>query len=538
MAFQESIICTTGPDSSNLPSGAITFHDIHSGTVLASFKHSNALPHCTALLDSRDNHGGLILAAQPDKSILNVYTFQKDQIALKIVLPEKLSSIAIDKNGGYCAGGTAQGRIYLWEVASGIMFNAWDAHYRRVSVLRFTHDGAALISGSDDSGVSVWSLSSLLDNELQNELPEPYASLSDHTLPITDIVCGLGAFPNCRVLTSSADHSVKLWDLASRTQLATFLFPHPIACLAFEPAERLFFAASSDADGSIHQVHLFRHRETKSGRLTATATGGGVEALGGAGAEEAIRVNFPVGGERNESDKSRLIVAGHPVLAITISLTSSLLIAGTQSGLVQMFDIASHQLVRSISAHKGLRVHSVQCMLRPPDLVGHGHVQAGFGAGVRGGGKEEGMVTRPIVPFQRIKDVKTRENHEVLMLLPVRNDTVRDPLAYTPSELLRDHASFMPADPPSGGPPSSLPLTTPTGARSAANSAPALNARVSELEGEVARLREQLGKAKGVNDVMWETVVQRLVVDRAQPQAQPQEQEQGGAEPPAKKVRS
>jgi pre-rRNA-processing protein IPI3 len=27
----------------------------------------------------------------------------------------------------------------------------------------------------------------------------------------------------------------------------------------------------------------------------------------------------------------------------------------------------------------------------------------------------------------------------------------------------------------------------------------------------VARLREQLGKAKGVNDVMWETVVQKVI---------------------------
>jgi pre-rRNA-processing protein IPI3 len=31
------------------------------------------------------------------------------------------------------------------------------------------------------------------------------------------------------------------------------------------------------------------------------------------------------------------------------------------------------------------------------------------------------------------------------------------------------------------------------------------------LESEVTRLKEQLGKAKGVNDVMWETIVQQLI---------------------------
>jgi len=38
-----------------------------------------------------------------------------------------------------------------------------------------------------------------------------------------------------------------------------------------------------------------------------------------------------------------------------------------------------------------------------------------------------------------------------------------------------------------------------------------LKAKVTELESEVETLREQLGKAKGVNDAMWDAVVQRLV---------------------------
>lgn len=38
------------------------------------------------------------------------------------------------------------------------MYNSWEAHYRRVTVLRFTPDGEALVSGSDDSGITVWSV--------------------------------------------------------------------------------------------------------------------------------------------------------------------------------------------------------------------------------------------------------------------------------------------------------------------------------------------------------------------------------------------
>ena len=40
-----------------------------------------------------------------------------------------------------------------------------------------------------------------------------------------------------------------------------------------------------------------------------------------------------------------------------------------------------------------------------------------------------------------------------------------------------------------------------------------LQTRVTELEAEVQKLREQLGKAKGINDTMWETVVRKVIVE-------------------------
>lgn len=136
----------------------------------------------------------------------------------------------------------------------------------------------------------------------------PYCLLSDHTLPVTDILCGVGLFPECRILTSSLDHSVKvnispilssqchvlnvfeqLWDLSSRSLLTTFHFPLPISCLAWDVMERLFFAASSQ--GSIYQMNLFREYESKFGL--------GVEAIGGAGPTDVIRF------ENHETRKER-----------------------------------------------------------------------------------------------------------------------------------------------------------------------------------------------------------------------------------------
>lgn len=73
-----------------------------------------------------------------------------------------------------------------------------------------------------------------------------------------------------------------MWDPASKTLLTTFYFPQPITCIAWDATERLFFAAS--ADGSIHQVNLFRQREDKYSRAA-------MEAVGGAGVSDVIRID-------------------------------------------------------------------------------------------------------------------------------------------------------------------------------------------------------------------------------------------------------
>ncbi|KAF5362425.1 hypothetical protein D9756_002430 [Leucocoprinus leucothites] len=428
MRLQELVLCSTAPNSSESGAGAVVLHDIQNTANLGSFKQTNARNHCTAVYESTNSQGGFILAAQPDKPILNVYNFQKDQIALKIVLPEKLTCIAIDRKGDYCAGGTSQGRIYLWEISSGILFNSWDAHYRGVNALNFTNDGTALISGSEDSSVNVWLVARLLDNDGQSDLPIPHFTLSDHTLPITDIKCGVGASLTCRLLTASVDHSVKLWDLASGTLLTTFQFPQVITHLAWDATERLFFAASPD--GSIHRVNLFRQRKNDAGELIH-------EALGGGGTSDIIRV-----GEEDQTPQTRrLIQVGETVSAMAISLTSTFLLVGTSSGMIHLYDLTSHQLLRTISTHKGFSISYLTSILKPPDLIGH--ISLDLKVGSLSDAKDA-LPAKPVQPFQRMKDAKTREAHEVYMLFHAKRDPYQDDATeYSQAEFLRDYASFV-----------------------------------------------------------------------------------------------
>lgn len=149
-------------------------------------------------------------------------------------------------------------------------------------------------------------------------------------------------------------------------------------------------------------------------------------------------------------------------------------------------------------------------MLKPPDLVGH--VSLTLSASTSADAKDA-VPVKHVAPFQRMQDPKAREAHEVALMLPTQpfvsaikhivpnktDEMQRTTDAFFPyatEELSRDHAVFVkPSDP------------------SSQNTGVSLQVRVNELETEVAKLRQQLGKAKGINDTMWDNMVRKLVAD-------------------------
>lgn len=201
------------------------------------------------------------------------------------------------------------------------------------------------------------------------------------------------------------------------------------------------------------------------------------------------------------------LLSREPITALSLSLTGALLLAGTASGNVHVYDVPSHQLLRTINAHPGpgLAVTHLTTLLKPPDLVGHVRL---------GEDKDGGIPVRSIVPFQRMREARPRQAHEVTMMLPYvqkvcfiipepKNDTHQALLrqgtthesvtAYSHEDLLRDWEHFV--QPKSAVESDALPAAQPDG-------------RVAGLEDEVARLKMQLARAKGINDVMWETLME------------------------------
>ena len=92
MNTQEIVLCSSGASASSQGLGAITVHNFQTGTLLASFKQTCADVHSTAVPPTRNGEGGFVVAAQPDKSIVNAYYFQKVGAWLSLLVQLLISS--------------------------------------------------------------------------------------------------------------------------------------------------------------------------------------------------------------------------------------------------------------------------------------------------------------------------------------------------------------------------------------------------------------------------------------------------------------
>lgn len=106
---------------------------------------------------------------------------------------------------------------------------------------------------------------------------------------------------------------------------------------------------------------------------------------------------------------------------MVVSMTSSCLIVGTSSARILIYDITSHQLIRTINAPKDFSVNSLQVMLKPQDLMGHATIGAAK--------SDPNTIIRSVGAFQRTRDPKARDAHEILLLLPPNSKVWRLNLA-------------------------------------------------------------------------------------------------------------
>lgn len=285
-------------------------------------------------------NGTFVVAASSEKPLLDVWYLQHRATERRtIVTPGIVKALAASVDGIFLAAAIDE-QIAVWDVSSGELLSLLRRHYLAVNVVRFTDDSGVLISGGADGLVLAWDLPSCLsstqsfqrcggDGSTTNSESQQQTLLytwSGHALAVTDVHVGRGPTSLARVASSSADRTVRLWDLGTGDCLFTFVFDHVVASVLMDPCEYHLYAGCFNGD--VVRVSLFD---------AGTAAGSTVAAKSC--------------DDKNSSRVKRLVRHEASVTSLSISFDGSTLASGSDDGDACVWDLRSRQVIRTL-AHR------------------------------------------------------------------------------------------------------------------------------------------------------------------------------------------
>ena len=103
-------------------------------------------------------------------------------------------SVAFSPNGRYIAAGDLRDGLWIWDSRTHRLIAIWRGHSGQVWCVEFTPDGKGLMSGSADSTLKCWDVSSLGIHE---------ADSRREVAPLGD------SFPLIRSFSSFSGHTVR-----------------------------------------------------------------------------------------------------------------------------------------------------------------------------------------------------------------------------------------------------------------------------------------------------------------------------------------
>lgn len=138
--------------------------------------------------------------------------------------------------------------------------------------MKVTPCGRFLISASDDGICKVWDIISFTDSNGNNDdkakknRMSPYRVWNPHSLSVKDIYL-IGGISNLRVLSSSLDKTIVIYDVFSAKQCFTYTFPNSIEAVTANANMDFIFGGSSS--GVIYRLSFstFSHSYNQQAKL-------------------------------------------------------------------------------------------------------------------------------------------------------------------------------------------------------------------------------------------------------------------------------
>ena len=347
-----SWVCSVAfsPDSQILASSSfdqtIKLWDLSTGECLKTLSgHTGWVWSVTFSLD------GQTLASGGDDQVIRLWDIHTGE-CLKTLQGHTgtIRAVAFGPDGQTLATGGHDQTLRLWDVKSGQSVKILSGHTNWVRAVTFSSEGQTLISGSDDCTLRLWDVSTgqclkILQGHAHSATSVAYApSTGDYT----------NSSDGQTLASGSQDSTVRLWNI-STGQCLRILQGHPngIWSIAFHPDGQTLASSSNDSSVKLWNTKTGESLRTlqgySSGIKTAAFSSDG-QVLASGGDDKTIQLWNVQSGECCRT------LQGHSgwIWCIVFSQDSQTLASSSSDGTIRLWDVSTGQMLRSLQGHKNL----------------------------------------------------------------------------------------------------------------------------------------------------------------------------------------
>lgn len=257
--------------------------------------------------------------------------------------PGGLTAIAFTPNGRLLITGSNDSTIRLWDISSELCVHMLTDHRAAISSLAVSPDGRILASSSWDQSLRLWNLETGLQTHL----------LQSNQREVTELaIAPSGSQPSPLLLVSaSRDARLYLWNLTTGEWQGELIgHRHPIEAIAVSGPHPIL--ASGDGAGTVNIWHLgtqerLRTLSKHEASVNAIAISAEQEAIATGSSDTTVRLRqLNTGGALQTLTDHQ-----SPVSAIAFSPDGQLLATGDYSGAVKLWRLDSGRCIQTLQQH-------------------------------------------------------------------------------------------------------------------------------------------------------------------------------------------
>jgi WD40 repeat protein len=249
-----------------------------------------------------------------------------------------VTSAVFSPDGQQVLTGGYDGRLRIWNAASGAQLREISGPSGLVTAVGFSPNGRLIFSGSDNGGVRLW-------NAESGTLVRDINGHSTRTVAVAFSPSG------SRILAANENHRVQLWNASSGTLIREYKIAN----------SSLIFAVAFSPDGTrvlLGGYGLYLLNADSGALINAYGTEFGTETFSVAFSPDGQRI---VSGGRQTAQlwdvASGTMIRGYrinsPVNSLAYSPDGQLILSGSRDGNVQLWDSSSGALVREFRGYSG-----------------------------------------------------------------------------------------------------------------------------------------------------------------------------------------